>query len=55
MSLPESYRVQDGCWNCKHEVDADMPVMPDLCCKKHHVDSIHPSGICEHHEKEDEG
>lgn len=32
MSLPSSYRVQDGCWNCRHCVDRSHPDGEEWYC-----------------------
>lgn len=56
--LPPSYRVQDGCWNCKRKcVTYDGNDMVFYCALLPEVDSVddliptQESGICDAHEK----
>ncbi len=62
MKLPKSYRVQDGCYNCKYVRNISHCDTPDHRCnfekadpgKKHFglLDSVGHYGICDKHEKE---
>ena len=59
MSLPDSYHVQDGCWNCSLGLPtvrlADMKFMDAkiLCLYPFSRDSAWPNGKCEHWEKKE--
>jgi len=69
MPLPESYREQDGCWNCRwvygdHYSGGEPLFMCDLMQEKHappwehsrRMPVVAGGGICDHHErKEGEG
>lgn len=56
MTLPDSYEVRDGCFNCKHccySLDLESGLEP-WCNKFNGLPDVHPCGLCEHHEREAE-
>lgn len=55
--IPDGYREQDGCWNCRFAIDASMPPKHWLDCALRRGDPdmdthVADFGICPKHEKE---